>query len=104
LLDGQTYYVVKTDDHNFQIAETYTLATNSTPSVLTIAGVTGGNSEDTFDPEKNLYISAGKTISGSQFSFPTDSTNDLNATKFWFATISSKYNNNRIIHHYTKWK
>ena len=82
LLDGQTYYVVKTDDHNFQIAETYTLATNSTPSVLTIAGVTGGNSEDTFDPEKNLYISAGKTISGSQFSFPTDSTNDLNATNF----------------------
>ena len=82
LLDGQTYFVVKTDDHNFQIAETYTLATNSTPSVLTIAGVTGGNSEDTFDPEKNLYISAGKTISGSQFSFPTDSTNDLNATNF----------------------
>ena len=82
LLDGQTYYVVKTDDHNFQIAETYTLATNSTPSVLTIAGVTGGNSEDTFDPEKNLYISAGKTISGSQFSFPTDSTNDINATNF----------------------
>ena len=82
LLDGQTYYVVKTDDHNFQIAETYTLATNSTPSVLTIAGVTGGNSEDTFDPEKNLYISAGKTISGSQFSFPTDSTNDQNATDF----------------------
>ena len=82
LLDGQTYFVVKTDEHNFQIAETYTLATNSTPSVLTIAGVTGGNSEDTFDPEKNLYISAGKTISGSQFSFPTDSTNDLNATNF----------------------
>ena len=73
---------MKTDDHNFQIAETYTLATNSTPSVLTIAGVTGGNSEDTFDPEKNLYISAGKTISGSQFSFPTDSTNDINATNF----------------------
>ena len=82
LLDGQTYFVVKTDEHNFQIAETYTLATNSTPSVLTITGVTGGNSEDTFDPEKNLYISAGKTISGSQFSFPTDSTNDLNATNF----------------------
>ena len=73
---------MKTDDHNFQIAETYTLATNSTPSVLTIAGITGGNSEDTFDPEKNLYISAGKTISGSQFSFPTDSTNDINATNF----------------------
>ena len=40
LLDGQTYYVVKTDDHNFKIAESYTLATNSTPSVITIAPAT----------------------------------------------------------------
>ena len=84
LLDGQTYFVVKTDDHNFKIAESYTLATNSTPSVITIAGNSGGNSADNFDPEKKLYISAGKTVSASQFSFPTDSTNDLNATNFGF--------------------
>jgi len=84
LLDGQTYFVVKTDDHNFRIAESYTLATNSTPSVITIAGNTGGNSADTFDPEKKLYISAGKTVSASQFSFPTDSINDINAKNFGF--------------------
>ena len=84
LLDGQTYFVVKTDDHNFRIAESYTLATNSTPSVITIAGNSGGNSADNFDPEKKLYISAGKTVSASQFSFPTDSTNDLNAKNFGF--------------------
>ena len=82
LLDGKTYFVVKTDEHNFQIAESYTLATNSTPSVITIAGNTGGNSSDTFDPEKQLYISAGKTISASQFSFPSDSVNDTNALNF----------------------
>ena len=60
MLDGQTYYVVKTDDHNFKIAESYTLATNSTPSVITIAGNSGGNSADTFDPEKNFMSLQGK--------------------------------------------
>jgi len=83
LLDGQTYYVVKTDDHNFRIAQSYTLATNSTPSVITIGtGNVGGNAADTFDPGKNLYISAGKTISASQFSFSVDSANDSNALSF----------------------
>ena len=77
LVDGQTYYAIKVDEHNFKIASTYTLATNSTPSPLTIGtGNIGGNSADTFDPGKNLYISAGKTISASQFSFPVDSSND----------------------------
>ena len=69
LLDGQTYYVVKTDDHNFQIAETYTLATNSTPSVLTIAGITGGNSEDTFDPEKIFTYQQEKLFLDHNFHF-----------------------------------
>jgi len=83
LLDGETYYVVKTDDHNFRLAQTYTLATNASPSVITIGtGNVGGNSADTFDPGKRLYISAGKTISGSQFSFPTDSSNDTNSLDF----------------------
>ena len=83
LVDGQTYYAIKVDDHNFKIASTYTLATNSSPSPLTIGtGNVGGNSADTFDPGKNLYISAGKTISASQFSFPVDSANDTNALKF----------------------
>ncbi len=83
LVDGQTYYVVKVDDHNFKLASNYTLATNTTPSVITIgsSGV-GGNASDTFDPQKNLYISAGKTISASQFSFPVDSINDTNAKSF----------------------
>ena len=71
LTDGQTYFAIKVDDHNFKIASTYSLATNSSPSPLTIGtGNIGGNSADTFDPGKNLYISAGKTISASQFSFP----------------------------------
>ena len=83
LLDGQTYYAIKVDEHNFKIASTYTLATNSSPSPLTIGtGNVGGNSADTFDPGKNLYISAGKTISASQFSYPSDSSNDTNALKF----------------------
>ena len=83
LTDGETYYAIRVDDHNFKIASTYTLATNSSPSPLTIGtGNVGGNSADTFDPGKNLYISAGKTISASQFSFPTDSSNDTNALKF----------------------
>ncbi len=83
LTDGQTYFAIKVDDHNFKIASTYSLATNSSPSPLTIGtGNIGGNSADTFDPGKNLYISAGKTISASQFSFPADSTNDTNALKF----------------------
>ena len=83
LVDGQTYFAVKTDDHNFQLAETYTLATNSTPSVITIGtGGLGGNSSDSFDPGKSLYISAGKTISASQFSFPSDTANDSNALAF----------------------
>ena len=83
LTDGQTYFAIKVDDHNFKIASTYSLATNSSPSPLTIGtGNIGGNSADTFDPGKNLYISAGKTISASQFSFPVDSTNDTNALKF----------------------
>ena len=82
LTDGQTYFAIKVDDHNFKIASTYSLATNSSPSPLTIGtGNIGGNSADTFD-RKNLYISAGKTISASQFSFPVDSTNDTNALKF----------------------
>ena len=83
LTDGQTYYAIKVDEHNFKIASTYTLATNSSPSPLTIGtGNVGGNSADTFDPGKNLYISAGKTISASQFSFPVDSSNDTNALNF----------------------
>ena len=82
LIDGTTYYAVKTDDHNFRIAQTYELATNSSPSVITIAGGSGGNSLDSFDPGKKLYISAGKTISASQLSFSTDSVNDNNATAF----------------------
>ena len=83
LTDGQTYFAIKVDDHNFKIASTYSLATNSSPSPITIGtGNFGGNSADTFDPGKNLYISAGKTISGSQFSFSTDSANDANALKF----------------------
>ena len=53
LVDGQTYYAIKVDDHNFKIASTYTLATNASPSPLTIGtGNVGGNSADTFDPEK----------------------------------------------------
>ena len=36
LVDGQTYFVVKVDDHNFKLASNYALATNSTPSVITI--------------------------------------------------------------------
>ena len=60
LTDGQTYFAIKVDDHNFKIASTYSLATNSSPSPLTIGtGNIGGNSSDTFDPGKNLYISAG---------------------------------------------
>ena len=83
MVDGQTYYAIKVDEHNFKIASTYTLATNSTPSPLTIGtGNIGGNSADTFDPGKNLYVSAGKTISASQFSFPVDSSNDTNALNF----------------------
>ena len=83
LTDGETYFAIKVDDHNFKIASTYTLATNASPSPLTIGtGNIGGNSADTFDPGKNLYISAGKTISASQFSFPVDSSNDTNALKF----------------------
>ena len=42
----------------------------------------GGNASDTFDPQKNLYISGGKSLSASQFSFPVDSTNDDNAKLF----------------------
>ena len=45
---------------------------------------------DTFDPQKNLYISAGKTISGSQFSFPVDSTNDENAKLFGMQSTNVK--------------
>ena len=83
LLDGQTYFAVKVDEHNFKLASSYTLATNSVPSVLTIGtGNEGGNSADTFDPGKSFYLSAGRTISASQFSFPVDSTNDTNATTF----------------------
>ncbi len=83
LVDGQTYYAVKVDDHNFKLASNYTLATNSTPSVITIgASGVGGNASDTFDPQRNLYISGGKSLSASQFSFPVDSTNDDNAKLF----------------------
>ena len=91
LLDGQTYYAIKVDEHNFKIASTYTLATNSNPSPLTIGtGNVGGNSADTFDPGKNLYISAGKTISASQFSYPSDSSNDTNALKFGIESSNVK--------------
>ena len=82
LTDGETYYAVRTDAHNFRIAATYALATNSSPSVISITGGSGGNASDTFDPSKNLYLSAGKTISASQFSFSVDSTNDTNAALF----------------------
>lgn len=82
LTDGGTYFVVKTDDHNFRLANTFDLATAASPSVITITGGTGGNALDNFDPGKNLYLSAGKTISASQFSFATDSTNDTNAALF----------------------
>ena len=89
--DGQTYFVVKVDDHNFKLANNYTLATNSTPSVITIgASGVGGNASDTFDPQKNLYISAGQTISGSQFSFPVDSINDDNAKLFGMQSTNVK--------------
>ena len=81
-MPGTNYYVVKTDDHNFKLASTYSLATNSSPTVLTITGGTGGNASDSFDPGKNLLLSAGPTISASQFSFPTDTLNDTNATSF----------------------
>ena len=91
LVDGQNYFVVKVDDHNFKLANNYTLATNSTPSVITIgASGVGGNASDTFDPQKNLYISAGKTISGSQFSFPVDSINDDNAKLFGMQSTNVK--------------
>lgn len=82
LTDGETYFVVKTDDHNFRIAQTLELATNSSPSVISITGGSGGNALDNFDPGKRLYLSAGKTISASQFSFAIDSVNDTNATSF----------------------
>ena len=83
LVDGQTYFAIKVDEHNFKVASTYTLATNASPSPLTIGtGNIGGNSADSFDPGKNLYISAGKTISASQISFPIDSSNDTSATSF----------------------
>ena len=82
LTDDTTYYVVKTDDHNFKLASTYALATNASPSTITITGGSGGNALDTFDPGKNLYLSAGQIISASQFSFPTDSINDSNASEF----------------------
>lgn len=91
LVDGQTYYAVKVDAHNFKLASNYTLATNSTPSVITIgASGLGGNASDTFDPEKNLYISGGKSISASQFSFPVDSTNDDNALLFGMKSEDTK--------------
>ncbi len=91
LVDGQTYFVVKVDDHNFKLANNYTLATNSTPSVITIgASGVGGNSNDTFDPKKNLYISADKSISASQFSFPVDSVNDDNAKLFGMQSTNIK--------------
>ena len=67
MVDGQTYYAIKVDEHNFKIASTYTLATNLTPPLTTGTGNIGGNSADTFDPGKNLYISAGKTISHRNF-------------------------------------
>ena len=83
LTDGQTYFAVKVDEHNFKLAETYTLATNSVPSVITIGtGNAGGNALDTFDPGKKLYVSAGKTISASQFTFPVDSSNDTKSLLF----------------------
>ena len=88
LTDEETYYVVKTDNHNFRLASTYALATNSSPSVITITGGSGGNASDSFDPGKNLYLSAGKTISASQFSFATDSTNDTNAALFGMNDIN----------------
>tara|TARA_E500000178_G_scaffold272338_1_gene270500 strand:- start:7613 stop:12694 length:5082 start_codon:yes stop_codon:yes gene_type:complete len=82
LTDGGTYFVVKTDEHNFRLANTFALATAASPSVVTITGGSGGNALDNFDPGKNLYLSAGKTISASQFSFATDSINDTNAALF----------------------
>ena len=82
LTDGETYFVVKTDDHNFKLAQTLALATNASPSTITIAGQTGGNALDTFDPGKRLYLSAGKTISASQFTFPVDSSNDTKSLLF----------------------
>ena len=58
LIDGQTYFAIKVDDHNFKIASTYTLATNASPSPLTIGtGNVGGNSADSFDPGKSLHFS-----------------------------------------------
>ena len=82
LTDGETYFVVKTNEHSFQIADTYSLATSSSPTVLTITGGSGGNASDTFDPGQNLYLSARSCISASQFSFATDSINDTNAALF----------------------
>ena len=56
LTDGETYFVVKTDDHNFKLAQTLALATNASPSTITIAGQTGGNALDTFDPGKDFIF------------------------------------------------
>ena len=36
LTDGETYFVVKTDDHNFKLAQTLALATNASPSTLSL--------------------------------------------------------------------
>ena len=59
LVDEQTYYAIKVDDHNFKIiATTYTLATNASPSPLTLGtGNIGGNIADSFDREKSVHIS-----------------------------------------------
>ena len=42
----------------------------------------GGNALDTFDPGPKLYVSAGKTISASQFTFPVDASNDSKSLLF----------------------
>ena len=80
LTDGQTYFAIKVDDHNFKIS-TYSLATNSSPSYYNWNRKYWSNSADTFDPEKFIYICRKNYFCIAIF-VSTDSANDANALKF----------------------
>ena len=81
LLDGQTYYAIKVDEHNFKIASTYTLATNSSPSPLTIGtGNVGGKVLILLIRKKSLHISRKNNFCITIFT--SNSSNDTNALKF----------------------